>query len=190
MAGTSLQARLYESRIRGLQIEESKKLEKISNDLYNAAYKKVASQKKWQNKDFNRKFDNEVEDEYEKHVKLHLKSFPKHKDFFYPESISHSDESLISESQGQLYVVIGIKDNLYQDTVGSSFSKHPSEEHVALFTSEKLAKAWIKKNRINRPKKEFGGETLPFNKKGLLRHYNDAFVQPYNTPLPLPLDPK
>ncbi len=92
--------------------------------------------------------------------------------------------------KGQLYVVIGTNINLSQDRVGGDFSENPTETEIALFSSEKLAKTWIKKNTLSKPKVMFGGEELPFRGKTLLGFYNSAEVESYQKPLPLPLDPK
>lgn len=92
--------------------------------------------------------------------------------------------------KGQLYVVIGTEENLSQSRVGGDFTEHPEETEIALFSSEKLANAWIKKNTLSKPKIMFGGVEEPFRSKTLLSNYNSAHVEAFEKPLPLPLDPK
>ena len=106
------------------------------------------------------------------------------------ETINTTLSEAKSNKGGQLYVLIGIQDNLSQDKIGGPFVDHPEEEEVALFSSFAEAKKYVKKYKLTKPDVRFGGETFPFRKKSLLGRYNSVEIREYKTPLPLPLDPK
>jgi len=91
---------------------------------------------------------------------------------------------------GQLYLLVGIEDNLSQDRIGGAFVKHPSETEIALFSSHVAAKKFVKKNSLAKPDRRFGGETFPFRKTSMLGPYNSVEIREYQKPLPLPLDPQ
>lgn len=91
---------------------------------------------------------------------------------------------------GQLYILIGIEDNLGQDKIGGPFVDHPEETEIALFSSFAAAKKFVKKHTLSKPDRRFGGETFPFRKTSLLGPYNSVEITEYQKPLPLPLDPQ
>jgi hypothetical protein len=58
----------------------------------------------------------------------------------------------------KVYVVLGTKENVYQDEIGGHFVPHPDKEVVKVFSSQESAENFIRNNKLNRPKKERYGD--------------------------------
>ena len=58
-----------------------------------------------------------------------------------------------------VYVVLGTKQNVYQDTIGGQFEPHPDKEIVKVFSDENKAKNFVENAKLAKPKKERYGDT-------------------------------
>jgi len=58
-----------------------------------------------------------------------------------------------------IYIVIGEKENVYQDEIGGPFTPHPNKEIVSVFSNENDAKNFIKQNKLAKTKKDRYGDT-------------------------------
>lgn len=59
----------------------------------------------------------------------------------------------------ELFVVIGTKENVYQDKIGGQFLAHPDKEIVKIFSDENKAKNFIENSKLAKPKKVPYGDT-------------------------------
>jgi hypothetical protein len=60
----------------------------------------------------------------------------------------------------EVYIVIGVKENVYQDTIGGPFTEHPDKEIVEIFLSEDDVKEFIASQELKKPKRVSYGDTL------------------------------
>jgi len=58
-----------------------------------------------------------------------------------------------------VYVVIGEKENVYQDEIGGPFLPHPDKEIVKVFSDEENARKFVADNKLTKRKKERYGDT-------------------------------
>jgi hypothetical protein len=96
---------------------------------------------------------------------------------------------VVKTQDKSMYVLIGTRNDVYQDKIGEPFEDHYTEEQVALFTSEKEAKEYIEKARLKHPKRQSFGDTITFKRNSLLMGYEYAHVEEYDEP-DLPINPK
>ena len=59
----------------------------------------------------------------------------------------------------KLFVVIGTRENVYQDQIGGPFLSHPEKEIVAIFKTEEYAKLFISNNKLKKQKKSSYSDT-------------------------------
>lgn len=59
----------------------------------------------------------------------------------------------------KLYIVIGERENVYQDEIGGPFLPHPSKEIVSVFSTLEKAEKFITSNKLKKQKKERFGDT-------------------------------
>lgn len=67
-----------------------------------------------------------------------------------------------STSIRSVHVVIGTRENVYQDTVGGNFEPHPEKEIVRIFTDESEAENFVRNSRLKTPKKQRYGDTAHY----------------------------
>lgn len=65
----------------------------------------------------------------------------------------------MKKSMSKVYIVVGVRENVYQDRIGGDFSAHPSKEIVQVFCKEQDAKDFIESNRLAKPKRVSYGDT-------------------------------
>ena len=58
-----------------------------------------------------------------------------------------------------IYIVIGTKENVYQDTVGGEFLPHPDKEIVNVFSDFSDATKFVADNKLAKGKRERYGDT-------------------------------
>ena len=58
-----------------------------------------------------------------------------------------------------VYIVIGEKENVYQDTIGGEFLSHPDKEIVRVFSSPDDARKFVSDNKLAKVKRERYGDT-------------------------------
>ena len=58
-----------------------------------------------------------------------------------------------------VYIVIGIRENVYQDEIGGPFISHPDKELVTGFYNQKDAEDYISRNKLAKAKKQSYGDT-------------------------------
>lgn len=58
-----------------------------------------------------------------------------------------------------VYIVIGEKDNVYQDEIDGPFVSHPDKEIVRVFSKQQTAEYFIQECRLSKPKKDRYGDT-------------------------------
>jgi len=66
-----------------------------------------------------------------------------------------------------VYIVIGVKENVYQDKIGGPFISHKNKELICGFKTEEECIEYIKNQRLNKPKKQRFGDTS-YYKNGYL----------------------
>ena len=80
---------------------------------------------------------------------------------------------------GELWLLIGIIDDVYQDKIGGDFESHLSEFDIALFTSKKKAEDYVKKQKLRKPIRDAFDSEKIFNQKGPLAPYSDYEIKLY-----------
>lgn len=76
-------------------------------------------------------------------------------------------------------ILIGIKNSVYQEKIGGQFEDHYEKILLATFDTEKLAREYIKKARLNIPKHERYSTAKIFKNKTLLSGCEDAEIETY-----------
>jgi hypothetical protein len=74
-----------------------------------------------------------------------------------------------------VHVVVGTKQNVYQDTIGGPFETHPDKEIVKIFSDENKAKNFIENAKLAKPKKERYGDTSYYR-----GGYEDMEIETYS----------
>lgn len=59
----------------------------------------------------------------------------------------------------KLFIVIGTRENIYQDQIGGPFTSHPEKEIAAIFKTEESAKLFISSNKLKKPIKQSYSDT-------------------------------
>lgn len=59
----------------------------------------------------------------------------------------------------RVYIVIGTRENVYQDTIGGQFIAHPDKEIVEAFRTQEDAENFVKNSKLKKPKHERYGDT-------------------------------
>ena len=59
----------------------------------------------------------------------------------------------------EIFIVIGTKENVYQDTIGGEFKPHPDKEIVEVFYDKDEAENFVQKSKLTKPKRERYGDT-------------------------------
>ena len=59
----------------------------------------------------------------------------------------------------QVYIVIGTKENVYQETVGGEFLPHPDKEIVRVFSSGEQARQFVATSKLAKPTRKSYGDT-------------------------------
>lgn len=59
----------------------------------------------------------------------------------------------------EIFIVIGTKENVYQDTIGGQFEPHPDKEIVKVFYDKDEAENFVQKSKLIKPKREPYGDT-------------------------------
>jgi hypothetical protein len=58
-----------------------------------------------------------------------------------------------------VYVVIGERENVYQDEIGGPFVPHPDKEIVKVFSDGESARKFVADNKLSKRKREPYGDT-------------------------------
>ena len=58
-----------------------------------------------------------------------------------------------------VYVVIGERENVYQDTIGGEFLPHPDKEIVRVFSNDDDARKFVADNKLAKCKRQSYGDT-------------------------------
>lgn len=58
-----------------------------------------------------------------------------------------------------VYIVIGEKENVYQDEIDGPFVSHPDKEIVAVFSDGESARKFVTDNKLTKGKRERYGDT-------------------------------
>ena len=88
-----------------------------------------------------------------------------------------------------MFVIIGTKNEVYQEIIGESFLDHYEDEVVATFDNEKDAKTYIRESKLKTPIRESFSAQITFKKGSLLRDYEDARVEGEEEKIPPPHNP-
>lgn len=67
-----------------------------------------------------------------------------------------------------IYIVIGTRENVYQDEIGGPFIPHPDKELVIGFYNQRDAENYISINKLEKVKKQLYGDTS---------YYKDGFYE-------------
>lgn len=59
----------------------------------------------------------------------------------------------------QVYIVIGTKENVYQDTVDGEFLPHPDKEIIRVFSSVEQARQFVDTSKLAKPTRKVYGDT-------------------------------
>jgi len=59
----------------------------------------------------------------------------------------------------EIFIVIGIIENVYEEIIGGPSFKHSNRHVVKVFRSKENAKKFIEKSKLKKPKKEPFGDT-------------------------------
>lgn len=78
-----------------------------------------------------------------------------------------------------MYVIIGIKNEIYPEEIGETYKDHRSDEKVATFDTHKQAKEYIAKSKLKQPQRRTYASDIMFKKKSLLRNYEQAYIDIY-----------
>jgi len=74
-----------------------------------------------------------------------------------------------------VYIVIGERENVYQDTIGGEFLPHPDKEIVAVFSDSENAKKFVADNKLSKGKREPYGDTSYYR-----NGYYDLEIESWN----------
>jgi len=58
-----------------------------------------------------------------------------------------------------VYVVIGTRENVYQERIGGEFAAHPDKEIVKIFSNEIAANDFVKNCKLKQPTRKPYGDT-------------------------------
>lgn len=58
-----------------------------------------------------------------------------------------------------VYIIIGTKENVYQDVIGGEFLAHPDKEIVKVFSNGDDAKQFVTDNKLAKGKRDRYGDT-------------------------------
>jgi len=58
-----------------------------------------------------------------------------------------------------IYIVLGERECVYQERIGGEFTPHPEKEVVRAFRTEAAAEEFVRKSKLQKPKKERFGDT-------------------------------
>ena len=59
----------------------------------------------------------------------------------------------------QVYIIIGTKENVYQDTIDGEFLPHPDKEIVRVFSSGEQARQFVANSKLDKPTRKTYGDT-------------------------------
>ncbi len=59
----------------------------------------------------------------------------------------------------KVYIVIGTRENVYQDEIGGPFVSHPDKEIVRVFLNDDNARKFVADNKLSKGKRERYGDT-------------------------------
>jgi hypothetical protein len=59
----------------------------------------------------------------------------------------------------QVYIVIGTKENVYQETVGGEFLPHPDKQIIRVFSSGEHARQFVATSKLAKPTRKGYGDT-------------------------------
>lgn len=59
-----------------------------------------------------------------------------------------------------IYIVIGTKENVFQDTVGGEFMPHPDKEIVKVFSNVDNAREFVDNSKLAKPFRKTYGDTV------------------------------
>ena len=54
----------------------------------------------------------------------------------------------------KIFIVVGTKENVYQDTIGGDFTPHPDKEIVTVFADENKARNFLENAKLVKPKQK------------------------------------
>jgi hypothetical protein len=58
----------------------------------------------------------------------------------------------------EVFIIIGTKENVYQDIIGGDFTPHPDKEIIKVFASENKARNFVENAKLAKPKQERYGD--------------------------------
>lgn len=59
----------------------------------------------------------------------------------------------------KVYIVIGTRENVHQDTIGGEFVAHPDKEIVEVFRTQEDAENFVKNRKLKKPERRSFGDT-------------------------------
>jgi hypothetical protein len=59
----------------------------------------------------------------------------------------------------RVYIVLGTRENVHQDTIGGEFVAHPDKEIVEVFRTQEDAENFVKNSKLKKSKRERYGDT-------------------------------
>jgi len=59
----------------------------------------------------------------------------------------------------RVYIVLGAKENVYQDSIGTEFVAHPDKEIVEVFRTQRDAENFVRNRKLKKPEKISYGDT-------------------------------
>jgi hypothetical protein len=59
----------------------------------------------------------------------------------------------------EVFIIIGTKENVYQDIIGGDFTPHPDKEIVRVFSSVDRARQFVANSKLVKPTRKGYGDT-------------------------------
>jgi hypothetical protein len=76
-----------------------------------------------------------------------------------------------------IFIVIGTKENVYQDKIGENFVEHPSKEIVKVFSKKEEAEKFIANRRLKKPERLSFGDTSYYKGGFLELEYEEHYIE-------------
>jgi len=87
------------------------------------------------------------------------------------------NHDIMNNTELQIYVIIGTRENVSQDEIGGPFVPHPTDELITAFCSETRAQEFISSQRLSQKKSRPRSDTAYYKNGYYDMKYESIFVE-------------